>query len=125
MGSGISEKCPNCNEIRPTQKQFIFDRQLELNGSMADFEKLEYGLFLFTHNLTDRRSTMAIRVCDFMNLYTGPMYKERKTGTEECPGYCLDSEQLSRCEAMCECAFSRENIHIIRMRKGEIDPSGC
>jgi hypothetical protein len=42
------------------------------------------------------------------------MVEERKTGTEECPGYCLHQDELQPCPARCECAYVREIIQIIR-----------
>ena len=110
--------CPHCFQIWPTRDDFISDSQLELNGYKADFEKLEYGLFFFTHQKSGCHSTMAIEVVDFKDLYSGEIYTERKTGSEECPRYCLDKEQLDRCDAICECAFVREIIQIIRNKRG-------
>lgn len=123
MGRKIFKRCPRYSQIWSIQDQFITDRQLELNGYMTDFEKLEYCLFLFTHNQTCCRSTMALRVSNSMNLYKGPINKERKTGTGECPGYCRDRKQLDRCDALCECAFSREILQIIMLRKRAKYPS--
>jgi hypothetical protein len=109
--------CPSCKTVWASQEKFISDAGLKLNGYKADFEKLEYGLFFFTHTVPSCQSTMVIEVSDFLNLYTGPRYTERKTDTEECPGYCKDKEQLSRCEALCECAFVREICNIIREKQ--------
>lgn len=109
--------CPCCQKFWESQEEFINDKKLELNGYNADFEKLESGLFYFTHQVPDCYSTMAIEVSDFLNLYSGTRYPERQTGTKGCPGYCLDSNQLSRCNALCECAFVREICHIIREKQ--------
>jgi len=111
------KQCPNCFETWPSQEEFITDQTLELNGYTADFEKLEDGLFFFTHHNNNCFSTMAIEVKDFMNLFSGTRYPERKTGSEECPRYCLDKEQLDRCVAICECAFVREIIQVLRQKK--------
>ena len=105
--------CPNCQMHWPTQEKFISDKELELTGYKADFEKLEYGMFFFNHNENDCFSTIVIEVSEFLNLYKGPFYTERKTGTEDCPGYCKDKAELSRCEALCECAFVREITNMI------------
>jgi hypothetical protein len=109
--------CPNCFGKWHTRDNFLSDSQLELNGYKADFEKLDYGLFFFTHKKDSCYSTMAIEVVDFKDLYSGEIHTERKTGSEECPRYCLDKEQLDRCDAMCECAFVREIIQIIQNKK--------
>jgi len=59
---------------------------------------------------------MAIEAKNFLSLYAGRRYTERRTGKEECPGYCLEEKQLNRCDALCECAFNREIIQIIKNR---------
>lgn len=106
--------CPSCFEVWQTRDLFLSEPNLALNGYKADFERLEYGLFFFTHMKADCYSTLAIEVADFMDLYQGPLYSERRTGKPDCPGYCLDKVQLQRCEARCECAFVREIMQIIK-----------
>ena len=78
METNYFKKCPSCNEIWSTQNEFITDELLEINGYKTDFEKLEYGLFFFTHKNNNCFSTMAIEVKDFMNLYKGTIYSEKK-----------------------------------------------
>ena len=125
MGDQIFKKCNGCSEVWITQEQFISDKQLGLNGYKANFEKLESGLYFFTHRKPGCYSTMALEVNNFLNLYTGPIYLERKTGSEECPKYCLDKYQLDRCDVSCECAFIREIIQIIKSRKKQpLSPAG-
>jgi hypothetical protein len=106
--------CPSCSQIWQTRDEFVLDTQLELNGYKADFEKLEYGLFFFTHHQNGCFSTMAIEVLDFKDMFSGKPYPERKTDSEECPGYCRDKEQLERCDNICECAFVREIMNMLR-----------
>jgi len=123
--SEIFKTCPCCQKTWPTQAEFVADEQLQFNGYQADFEKLEYGMFFFTHMIDDCCSTMVIEVNEFLNLFTGTRYQERKTGTEDCPGYCKNKEALDRCEALCECAFVREVCHIIKKRKDTISCAAC
>lgn len=99
-----------------TRDDFLDDKTLHINGYGADFEKLERGLFYFTHQQEGCFSTVVLEARDFMDLYSGKKYTERKTGLKDCPAYCLDEKQLDRCDAVCECAFYREVIHIIRER---------
>lgn len=106
--------CPMCSMTWGTRNDFLNDRTLELNGYQADFEALEYGLFLFTHHVDGCFTTMAVQVKEFLSLYEGQRFEQRKTGTEECPGYCLQIHRLERCGAGCECAFVREIIQIIK-----------
>jgi len=108
------KQCPCCFETWPTRESFLSDNNLDLNGYKADFEKLEYGLFFFTHLQTNCNSTMALEVSDFIDLYQGPRYPKRRTAEAECPGYCLDRDQLDRCNAFCECAFVREIIQLLK-----------
>lgn len=101
-----------------TRDDFLADSNLLLNGYQADFQDLEYGMFFFTHKIADCASTMALMVKDFRDLYTGPTYPESKALSEECPRYCIDENEMSRCDALCECAFTREIIQIIREQQG-------
>ena len=113
----IFKKCPCCNEEWTTQELFLGDRNLEIVGYKADFKKLEYGLFFFNHQIPNCNSTITIETNMFFNLYSGKKYTERKTGSEDCKGYCKNLNQLSRCDALCECAFVREILRIIRNRE--------
>ena len=113
----IFKRCSMCSTEWNTRDDFIGDNLLEINGYKADFEKLEWSLFYFTHHKQDCFSTMAIEANEFLSLYSGKKYTERRTGKEECPGFCLDKEQLDRCDALCECAFNREVIQIMKDRQ--------
>ena len=118
MGSESAfKRCPGCFTLWDSRDDFLSDSSLELNGYKADFQKLEYGLFFFTHKVDNCFSTMASEVKDFFDMYTGDTYPERKTLSEECPRYCVDEKQLSRCDALCECAFVREILAIIVERQ--------
>jgi len=108
--------CPMCSYKWKIRDEFLDDKSLELNGYQADFDKLEWSLFLFTHYKENCYSTMAIQAKDFLSLYSGKKYTEQRAGTDDCPGYCLDKNQLDRCDALCECAFNREVIQIIKTR---------
>lgn len=111
--------CPMCATEWKTRDEFLGDKSLELNGYKADFEKLQWSLFYFTHKKEGCFSTMVIEAQDFLSLYSGTKYTERRTGEEDCPAFCLEQEQLERCEAFCECAFNREVIQIIKERQKE------
>ena len=106
--------CPCCKKEWKTQAEFISDGDLEFDGYMADFKKLENGLFYFTHKVDGCLSTMVIKVMGFLNLYSGPYYEELKLGTEDCPNYCQNKDQLDRCEAFCEAAYVREICNMIK-----------
>ncbi len=107
--------CPCCFKKWTTREAFLSDHSLKLNGYKADFKDLEFGMFFFTHHIDGCHSTMALMVGDFRSLYSGEIYAEKKALSEECPRYCVNENQLSRCNAFCECAFVREIMHIIQM----------
>jgi hypothetical protein len=112
-------KCPMCSTEWETRDDFLDDQSLEVNGYGADFEKLDWSLFYFTHKKEGCYSTMALEAKDFLDLYSGEKYTEPQTGKDDCPKYCFDEEQLDRCDAFCECAFNREIIQIIKERQGK------
>ena len=57
---------------------------------------------------------MAVPAGQFQNLYNGPIFEQRLTESEDCPGYCLRKDELRLCPAKCECAYVREIIQIIK-----------
>ncbi len=113
----IFKLCPMCSTQWKTRDEFLDDPTLVLNGYGMDFEKLEWSLFYFTHATEGCHSTLAIVAEQFLDMYKGKRYTERRTGLEDCPRYCLDEKQLNRCDAFCECAFNREVIQIIKARQ--------
>ena len=109
--------CPLCSTKWITRDEFLDDPLLDINGYQAHFEKLEWSLFYFTHQKEGCFSTIAIKAEEFLSLYSGKKYKERRTNKEDCPQYCFEKEQLDRCDALCECAFNREIIEIIKTKQ--------
>ena len=103
--------CPSCGKSWKDRTSFLDDPATRAHGYLPDFDHLDSGVFFITHMVDDCQSTMGVTVSEFSDLYSGPRYKERRTLKEECPRYCKD--QLSRCEAKCECAFVREVLHIL------------
>ena len=98
------------------------DDQLDFVGYQVNFSNLELGYFLFNH-LTCQ-STIAVHAGLFKDLYDGPVFSERQTNTENCPGYCGDRDAFGPCEAECECAYVREIIQIVRRwPKNECPPT--
>ena len=100
--------CPKCHTPWATRDQFLADPALKLIGYQVNFKRLETGIMLFNHTC---RTTLALYVVEFQDLYDGPIFAERATGSDECPGKCLYQEELSPCPARCECAFVR---HILK-----------
>lgn len=90
---------------------FLADSAVSLTGYQADFEELVTGLLLFNHRCG---TTLAIPVAEFQDLYHGPVFEDRLTGTAECPEYCLRQDELAPCNQPCECAFVRGIMQVIR-----------
>ena len=108
----IFKKCTCCGNPWFTREEFLSDNQLDFVGYQVNFANLELGYFLFNHLLC--QSTIAIPAGMFKDLYDGPIFAERKTGHEDCPGYCNDRDVLAPCGTECECAYVREIIQIVR-----------
>ena len=105
------KKCTCCGKSWKTRDQFVEDDSLDLIGYEANLDALDVGLFLFDHSCG---TTLALRADQFKDLYNGPLYTERKTGSAECLGYCLHKSELRSCPAKCECAWVREVMQILR-----------
>ena len=89
--------CSMCSTKWETRDDFINDPLLFINGYMAHFERLEQSLFCFTHQKEGCFSTIAIKAEEFLSLYSGKKYKERRTNKKDCPSYCFEKERLDRC----------------------------
>lgn len=110
--------CSCCFHVWQTRDDFLSDPKLEFIGYQVNFKKLAYGMFFFNHTVDSCQSTMTIMVEDFRDLYSGQCYTGSKAMTDDCPRYCLDEKQFSRCDAMCECAFAREIMQTILEKQG-------
>ncbi|UCG05207.1 MAG: hypothetical protein JSV83_14935 [Desulfobacterales bacterium] len=104
--------CTYCEYPWLSREEFLRDPNITLVGYQVNFEELELGLFLFNHETC--RTTMAIRAGLFKDLYKGPVFKERQTGFEQCPEYCLHQDILDICREKCECAYVREVLQKVR-----------
>lgn len=105
-------KTCSCGSSWRDRIDFLDDESIELIGYTPNFKALEMGWLFFNH-LTCK-STLAIEAARFIDLYQGEVFTERKTGTDDCPGYCLNRPDLAPCPAKCECAYVREILQIIK-----------
>lgn len=105
------KKCSKCDRKWLSREEFLSDKDLRLIGYQVHFEELEIGLFLFNHSC---QATLGIYAKEFRELYKGPVFSQRATGSEACPQYCLDPNNLSPCKAECECAYIRELMQVIK-----------
>jgi hypothetical protein len=104
--------CPLCAKVWTSRRELLTDPDIELVGYQVDFEELALGLFLFNHNTC--QTTLSVRAGRLKDLYLGPVFRERKTGQQECQGYCLRRSALGPCPAECECAWVRGLLQVIR-----------
>ena len=103
--------CSNCESRWRNLESFIEDPAIELVGYMPTFDDLLKGLFLFNHRCG---TTLACKVGLFRHLYDGPVYRTRRTGLDDCPGYCLEQSELAPCPTHCNCAYVRNTLQIIK-----------
>lgn len=103
--------CTICSAVWPAREDFLTDPEISIIGYHVDFQDITAGLFMFNHVCG---TTISLAVAELTDLYDGPVFKVRKTGTEGCPGYCLRENALGGCQAKCECAFVREILQIVR-----------
>ncbi|MCF8069698.1 MAG: hypothetical protein K9L30_14055 [Desulfobacterales bacterium] len=109
--SDIIKKCPVCSFRWADREQFLSDPDIESIGYQFHFKNLQHGYFLFNHSC---KGTLALPVSIFTDLYEGPVFSEKLTGSDECLNLCFDQFNVDPCPAKCECAFVREIIQIIK-----------
>lgn len=105
------KQCTRCRKIWVDCFDFLSDPAVILRAYQVSFEELEEGIFLFEHSC---KTSLSIVAGDFSHLYDGPIFEERATGTDECPGYCLKMSNFERCPVRCECAYIREVLQRIK-----------
>jgi hypothetical protein len=101
----VFRKCMVCGKTWANREEFLEDPQLMVGGYIPHFQELQTGLFLLHH--TTCRNTLSVPASVFRDLYDGTVFTERRTGKEDCPGYCLRKDELRPCSAHCECAYVR------------------
>lgn len=110
----LLKKCTTCGHIWNDLEDFLADPALVLVGYQANFVNLEAGLLLFGHEVEGCGTSLALWAEQFITLHPGPMFSERKTGSEECPRYCLYESELGHCKAACECVWVRDVLQIVK-----------
>ena len=107
----VFKTCAVCRKSWNNRDEFLADPNIDMIGYQVHFRDLHRGLFLFNHSC---HTSLAIPAEKFIDLYHGEIVKGRKTGTDECPGYCLHEDELEACPAECECAYVRDIMQLIR-----------
>lgn len=110
-GNKPFKQCARCGKTWVTCSDFLADPDLTLLAYQVSFEELEAGIFIFEHSC---KASLSVFAGNFFHLYDGPIFEERATGTDACPGYCLKRSNFERCPARCECAYVREVLQIIK-----------
>ena len=105
------KRCSLCGYRWDSREAFLTDPNVEIVGYQVNFDSLSLGLLLFNHSC---RGTLSVAAEVFRDIYDGPVFSERATGGEECPGHCLHQRNLKPCPAQCECRYIREIIEIIK-----------
>ncbi len=106
----IFKECPSCGFEWISRDYFLRNPNIEIIGYQVHFEELTAGIFLFNHSC---RTTLGLFAGDFKDLYQGPIFSARATGSKECRRYCLNQNESRPCPAECECAYVREILQII------------
>jgi hypothetical protein len=108
------KRCTMCGHSWPSLGALLDDPAVALVGYQANFVRLELGLILFNHERCG--TTFALEAGRLRHLHEGPVWKERRTGLDDCEGHCLSREVLDLCGVHCECAWVREVLAQVRRR---------
>jgi hypothetical protein len=105
------KECRTCGARWADRGEFLSKGDVKLVGYQVDFENPEDGLILFNHTC---KSTIAVPVSFFVEMYNGPRYVEARTGKPECSGNCLKVHNLDKCSAHCMYSFARDIIQTLK-----------
>ncbi len=105
----IFKVCYSCGQEWPSRIDFLTDAQVTMMKYQVNFANLEGGLFVFEHACGCR---LTLNVFQLSDLYGGPIFEQRKTGTEECPELCLHGNNFTPCPEQCECAYVRDILKL-------------
>lgn len=108
----IFKTCSCCKTPWFSRDEFLQDGNIDLVGYQVNFGDRVLGFFLFNHMTC--QSTIGISASLFEDLHDGPVFNECLAGSKQCPGYCLQREDLHPCRAECEGAYVREILQILR-----------
>ena len=106
------KRCTCCHAKWQTREEFLRSPDTRLIGYQPKFDDLVLGLLLFEHAVCG--TSFALSAGVFVDMYDGPIFEERLTGTGACPSHCLHIHDLRPCPARCACAYVREIMQIIR-----------
>lgn len=105
------KKCNHCEASWAAREDFIHDPDVVLIGYQANFVNLEKGLFLFNHSC---QSTLSVNVLAFSDMSSQPIFRQKKSGSDECSGFCLHKNDFRPCPVQCECVYVREILQLLK-----------
>lgn len=106
--------CPGCHQKWILREAMLYDPDVSIHGYQMHFTDYRLGLFYFNHINDKCKTTFALNVSEFMDMYTGPVYPDVKMANGGCPMYCLRRMELNHCHQPCAGAFIREIIQTIK-----------
>jgi hypothetical protein len=107
----VFKACPGCGKAWRSREDFLSDPELELIGYQVDMENPLGGFFLFNHACED---TLALPASCFLDLVDRPLQRPSLYGTTACAGHCLHRSDLDPCRSICECAYVRDVLQVVR-----------
>ncbi|GMW01693.1 MAG: hypothetical protein AMXMBFR84_28300 [Candidatus Hydrogenedentota bacterium] len=103
--------CRGCNQVWLEREGLISDPAIALAGYQANFDNLESGRFVFTHECG---ASFSVCVKSFLTLCAEHVHTGYRLNGEACPGYCMHEHELDPCGAECECAYIRNVLDVVR-----------
>ena len=104
------KQCSVCQHRWDSREDFLADPDLKIIGYQVCLDEAEEGLFLFNHIC---RTTLALKVFAFEDLYKGKRYDTAALGSDRCSGLCLDMTELKGCDYPCKYAYVRDILQRI------------
>ena len=106
--------CPRCHTEWSDRDTFLRDPGMDLIGYQPFFEDLEAGFLMFNHDVPWCKTTVAIPVAEFSDLYEGEIFEDRLLNGPEGAGHCFHEGDLEPCTQQCECAYVRAVLKIVK-----------
>ncbi len=99
--------CNSCDKVWASRDDFLSDPQTAMVGYQGGGDSPEDGFFYINHLKEGCKTTLAILVREFSDLYDGPLLQKHRTGEHPCPSHCFYKDNLDDRPELCECQFVR------------------
>ncbi len=117
------KSCTACGQEWLLKEDMLYDSNVKLLGYQMHFSDISLGTLYFYHTGLKCKTTFAIKVSEFMDMYNGPEYSENMLADNDCPMYCLRRSELRSCGLPCSAAFIREIMMAINNIHSEVTAS--